>query len=49
MLAVLLAGCATTMGAGHPAVRSEVWLNSPVLTPADLEGKTLLVDFWTFG
>jgi thiol-disulfide isomerase/thioredoxin len=24
------------------------WLNSPALTPADLKGKVVLVDFWTY-
>lgn len=29
--------------------RSEDWINSPPLSWADLRGKVVLVDFWTFG
>src|SRR5262245_17758672 len=28
--------------------RANAWLNSPPLTPADLRGKVVLVDFWTY-
>jgi thiol-disulfide isomerase/thioredoxin len=32
-----------------PPVQSGKWLNSPPLSPADLDGKVVLYDFWTFG
>ncbi|MBN2353552.1 MAG: cytochrome c biogenesis protein DipZ [Spirochaetales bacterium] len=32
----------TTFAMGGP------WINSPALTPADLKGKVVLVDFWTY-
>src|SRR5438445_9613636 len=28
--------------------RATAWLNSPPLTAADLQGKVVLVDFWTY-
>src|SRR4029079_392004 len=28
--------------------RADAWLNSPPLTPAELRGKVVLVQFWTF-
>ena len=28
--------------------RADTWLNSPPLTPAELRGKVVLVQFWTF-
>ncbi|HEX9074682.1 MAG TPA: redoxin domain-containing protein [Anaerolineae bacterium] len=31
-----------------PDISSDVWLNSAPLKPADLHGKVVLVDFWTF-
>ncbi len=32
-----------------PELKNEVWLNSKPLTTADLRGKIVLIDFWTFG
>ncbi len=31
-----------------PGIVSDTWLNSPPLSPAELRGKVVLVDFWTF-
>jgi thiol-disulfide isomerase/thioredoxin len=28
--------------------RADAWLNSPPLTPSDLRGKVVLIDFWTY-
>lgn len=32
-----------------PVIRSDTWLNSEPLETADLRGKVVLVEFWTFG
>jgi thiol-disulfide isomerase/thioredoxin len=32
-----------------PSIRGETWLNSTPLQNADLQGKVVLVEFWTFG
>ena len=32
-----------------PDIVSDTWLNSPVLTSADMLGKVVVVEFWTFG
>ncbi len=32
-----------------PALHNDVWLNSEPLTLADLRGKVVMVEFWTFG
>jgi hypothetical protein len=32
-----------------PELKNETWLNSEPLTTADLRGKVVLIDFWTFG
>jgi len=32
-----------------PELKNETWLNSEPLTRADLRGKVVLIDFWTFG
>jgi len=54
----LLATAASSGGAGDaarprgpraPAVKSERWVNSKPLSALDLQGKVVLVEFWTFG
>jgi hypothetical protein len=33
-----------------PTINNQVWLNTEKpLAPADLNGKVILIDFWTFG
>jgi hypothetical protein len=32
-----------------PELTNEIWLNSEPLRRADLSGKLVLIDFWTFG
>ena len=32
-----------------PDFQNDVWLNSEPLTLAELQGKVVLVEFWTFG
>jgi thiol-disulfide isomerase/thioredoxin len=36
------------VGSSAPEVTGETWLNSPSLRIADLSGKVVLVEFWTF-
>ncbi len=44
----LLAGLGVVIGM-PPELRNEVWLNSAPLTLADLRGKVVVVEFWTYG
>jgi len=37
------------LGTPAPELVSSAWINSPPLTLAELRGKVVLVDFWTFG
>ena len=37
------------VGPAAPAVQADQWLNTAPLTTADLAGKVVLYDFWTFG
>ncbi len=32
----------------HPLARASAWLNSPPVTEAELQGKVVLVEFWTY-
>jgi len=55
VIGVVLAGWASLESAdgmiGNPApdIVNEVWLNSVPLRMADLKGKVVMVEFWTFG
>ena len=35
-------------GSTAPALEAKGWINSPPLTPADLAGKVVVYDFWTY-
>ena len=41
-------GDATGNGATAPTLHAKGWINSPPLTPADLSGKVVVYDFWTY-
>ena len=43
------AGAAINAGATAPEVAGENWLNSKPLTMAELKGRVVLVEFWTYG
>jgi hypothetical protein len=43
------AGAAITLGKNAPDVAGENWINSKPLTTADLKGRVVLVEFWTYG
>ena len=32
----------------YPLTRATTWLNSPPLTAANLQGKVVLIEFWTY-
>ena len=42
-------GAALGNGASAPEIAGENWLNSKPLTIAELKGRVVLVDFWTYG
>lgn len=50
VLASLVMACAALAGAGRrmPAIKVERWVNSQPLTPADLNGKVVLIDVWEY-
>jgi hypothetical protein len=37
------------VGERAPEITGEPWINSPSLSLADLRGRVVLVEFWTFG
>lgn len=43
--------CGWAAGAGRmaPKITGAEWLNSKPLTTADLKGRVVLVEFWTYG
>ena len=46
---LLFTPAAGDVGAWAPEITSETWINSKPLRAADLRGKVVLVEFWTFG
>ena len=40
---------ARLIGKRAPEISNEVWINSPPLRLADLRGKVVLMEFWTYG
>ncbi len=40
---------ARLIGRQAPEISNEVWINSPPLRIADLRGKVVLMEFWTYG
>lgn len=42
-------GAAVPTGAAAPEIAAENWLNSKPLAIADLRGRVVLVEFWTYG
>jgi hypothetical protein len=52
--AAMLAGWArlgrgAPQGSRAPELRAEQWINAGPLTPGQLRGKVVAVEFWTFG
>ncbi len=48
-LLTLAAGAAPGVGQLAPPITGGPWLNGPPLSPGDLRGRVVLVEFWTFG
>ena len=46
---VLPSAEARLIGKSAPEINNEVWINSPALKMADLRGKVVLLQFWTYG
>ncbi len=40
---------ARLIGRQAPEISNEVWINSPPLRMADLRGRVVLMEFWTYG
>jgi hypothetical protein len=36
-------------GPQAPVINNTVWINTEPLTPDQLNGRVVLIDFWTFG
>jgi hypothetical protein len=53
LLGVLVLGLpwaeASMIGKPAPEIANEVWINSRPLRLADLRGKVILLEFWTYG
>lgn len=47
LAAIAIAGLLPA-GTKTPRIENETWLNGPRLTAKDLEGKVVVVEFWTF-
>lgn len=48
--AFVLSGVAyAAIGMQAPEITNDIWLNSPPLHVANLKGKVVMVEFWTFG
>lgn len=48
-LSAFAVNAANSIGKPAPEIASETWLNSEPLSLADLKGKVVMVEFWTFG
>ncbi len=46
---VLPSAEARLIGKPAPEIHNKVWINSPALKMADLRGKVVLLQFWTYG
>ena len=44
-----LAAVPSASGGSAPEIRADAWLNTAPLGPKSLQGKVVLVDFWTYG
>ena len=40
---------ARLIGQPAPEIQNKIWINSPALKMADLRGKVILLQFWTYG
>ena len=49
VMALAPAGARPRPGAAAPDVSGGPWINSRPLTLAELRGRVVLVDFWTYG
>jgi hypothetical protein len=42
-------GAAVSIGTAAPEIAAENWINSNPLAIADLKGRVVLLEFWTYG